>query len=372
MIYAAVMSLFVAGHQLIMQNWRSSVICAITFGAGLLLTSATGLYFAYFSLNVGHRFSVESALYSQATYLCLEELLLAIMAACVVFSGIPSSLRSAALLLAALLCTSHIIGNLDVIFGRYLAGLQARPLFIQPLVIALLVGAVAESVTLFSHHSVRKSFGIFLTLLICIGPIIRSGTLSLGVLQEKGDKAALFQHIASSTNNNSVIALLPYDLSQEVPTLLHNHSDLPNELFFITGRRMISDYMGIQNVATPHIIAEREMLLGLIYTDRPALVRDCITPLSRYQKVDSYQYWLFHWLQLQDICHEEVSLQKNVTPCEFVGKYHFEYIIRDPQSPRNTSSFIAKYGQREWKSDSGAYSLLHYSSHRAISDFCSK
>jgi hypothetical protein len=189
------------------------------------------------------------------------------------------------------------------------------------------------------------------------------------VVDEDGEKQLFLRKIASLPSSH--FAAVPFDISKEIPTKVSRKVNLPSLIPLYSKSQVLIEHMGTKSILTASEFAERELLLGYLYTDTLQLLTKCNENTEQYRHTPSYTFWLYILLKQGDICTEAAKLLEEVVePCLLIKRYPIDYLVRSPESPPSLSKFITNYTTSIWISPKRQYEIRSLKRTEALEALC--
>ncbi|HMO16636.1 MAG TPA: hypothetical protein PJ989_00955 [Oligoflexia bacterium] len=342
------------------------------FSVTSLIVSMPGIYIIIHSSIKEPLYKVYENIYSQVWYSPVEWLLFLIIA---IFTFLfirrvnrRKDLYSLNLILIATLISELIVLNLQPLAGFTLCGVYILMMYYRPIATATLFSILILGFR--NSFIIRYVFVVFYFLLLG-ATLYNLNKNHTNNNEFTNDSTELVGFLKSTEIKNKVLVFL----SHKNP--FNEKASEFDQLWELNAVAAITEnYLLYEAIFTPSAtvsdseIIEREMLLGLIYTGTKSLIRKCIDKIETEPKYLFFLQWISVQAARVELCQKTASLQSEVSSCDLIRKYEFDYIILETRLQKELPEPTLLYSSLVWTSKNREYEIYKVDKNQAIEHFC--
>lgn len=368
--------LFITEYTWPLERKRTPLIAllkkAVIFSSSSLLVSFPGLFLVLKKSLKEPLYSSYGNIYSQVWYFPVEWLIVLLLSiSMLLFIRRINESRhtySLALLFSGALFAEFLILNSQPLVGTTLCGLYILVFFLRPIMATSLV------ILLLSKFSeklfISRIFLIFYFLLLAAN-LINGNINFTRNSQFTKDTSRLVEYMRKERIENSVLAMITYQNAFSEEASDFDIRWEPNAIAAIT-----NNYLAQEAIFTPSSlikaeeVIEREMLLGLLFSGKPRLIRECISEIETEPKYNFFLQWVSVQSVRVELCRQTAEYQKKLSACDLINNYNVDYIILETKFQQDLPFATQSFAKHIWTSENNEYQLYKFDRRKASQFFC--
>lgn len=273
-------------------------------------------------------------------------------------------------LIAATILTEVIVLNVQPITGVATVGVFIVGTFTRPLLTALLVALMFVKFTSFKGDNRILRLSLWIVLLA----VYLQASLLFNLNRKNNvELNSLVAAIDEKVPKGSVLTMLTFDPPFKSSTREWDWRWEPNGIAAVTGNYLLKESLSLEwGALTPTENISRELALATVYTGAPKLIRACTEDVRIEPRSMFFQQWIAIQLSRIHSCKETETIIRNLSPCDAIKQYRFDYVIWERDLLAEKPSYMDEAAESIWKSLSGTYELLKVDQEKAAALLCTE